>query len=157
MMSNDMTSDDEGVLRLLREVFEPNDRERERLVSLAMTAWEWRNPDQEIGQLIEDSLESAGGLRSSESNERSMLWQWPTVSMELLGVTSGQIVTVQGVISTEAPTSEILVTSVVDLERYTQTVKLDEGMFSFATNTSRLIAISTVSGGVQFSTDWFRM
>jgi hypothetical protein len=151
---------DDVLFALLNEAVAPSDTQRARLHELGRNAWEWRNVDHSLAELLDDSLVVASDVRLFETNERAMSWEWESGSLELLAVANGETLDVQVMVAFDSPSDvapTVSVSSVLNGEHYDHVEPVVHGVLRFTTAPGRLISIAVGGEGSTWSTGWFRI
>jgi hypothetical protein len=158
-MSERSALGDDELRTLFADVMALDVPQYERLNASGANAWEWRNVNEQLGELIEDSLTTTGDVRVFESDERAMTWEWPGVTLELLVVSGHEVVDVHASVSGDTAT-DITVQSIVGEHLHEQSPEMMDSTFSFRTAAGRLTQIGVLlSTGTskKVSTGWFRV
>ena len=156
-MNTQQFFNDEELLTLLAETLGPTEREKSRCREIARISWEWRNIDEKLGELIDDSLVDTAGARQFDSNERALAWVWSSATLDLLAVANQLSLDVQVAITSELPMVEATISSIIAGERFDEVQQLAGGMCRFHSAPGRLTMIRFGSETQPLTTGWFRI
>jgi hypothetical protein len=153
---------DDYILAVLRQRTELSEAQNEKLFELARNAWTWRDIDRQLGELVADSLDSASGLRSFDTHERSLRWRWPDMTMELLATESTDVLSVRTVLGQPTGNSPfnqktVVVTQIIRGEPIRQDQQIEDSAFGFTTVSGRLLNIDISDDSTSRGTGWFRL
>ena len=148
---------DDFILRVIAGDSAMTAAQRERLNDMGRIAWEWRGIDQEIGELVEDSLTTAN-LRDFGTGERVLVWRWSNeLSMELLVADLEQRSEVTGFVDSTEEVTRVVLTSILGDRQLDEDVSVDGGTFRFVSMPGRLSILRLTFTSRTVTSGWIRL